>query len=44
MNSQSSEQQKMGFRDLIKSNKKSLIILCIIIFFLGAVFFLVRLQ
>ena len=39
MNSQSSEQQKMGFRDLIKSNKKSLIILCIIIFFLGAVFF-----
>ena len=35
---ESSEQQKRGFRDLIKSNKKSIISLCVILVFIGVVF------
>tara|TARA_B100000029_G_scaffold290907_1_gene284503 strand:+ start:31 stop:660 length:630 start_codon:yes stop_codon:yes gene_type:complete len=35
---ESSEQQKRGFRDLIKSNKKSIISLCVILVFIGVAF------
>ena len=35
---ESSEQQKKGFRDLIKSNKKSIISLCVILVFIGVAF------
>jgi len=35
---ESSEQQKRGFRDLMKSNKKSLISLCVILVFIGFAF------
>ncbi len=38
MNLESSEQKKRGFRDFAESNKKSLISLCVIFVFLGAVF------
>ncbi len=35
---ESSEQQKRGFRDFMKSNKKSLISLCVILVFIGFAF------
>ena len=38
MNLESSVQQKRGFRDFIKSKKKSLISLCILFLFFGAAF------
>ena len=38
MNLESPEQKKRGFRDFIKSYKKSLISLCAVLFFLGITF------
>ena len=38
MNLESLEQQKRGFRDFVKSKKKSLIGLCVILIFFGATF------
>ena len=38
MNLESLEQQKRGFRDFVKSKKKSLIGLCVILIFFGDTF------